>query len=59
MKKSRRVKIPEEAYQDGPDGLKIYDVKLGSGALVTVRAATVGSTLSRPLCLRPFNCAQE
>lgn len=33
MNKSRRKKIPEELYSEGPEGLKYYDVKLGTGAL--------------------------
>ena len=36
MSKTRRAKVPAEAYQDGPDGLKLYDVKLGDGALAQV-----------------------
>ena len=39
MKKRGRAKIPEEAYKDGPDGLKLYDVKLGDGALAQVGVA--------------------
>ena len=37
MKKTRRAKVPVEAYKDGPDGLKLYDVKLGDGALAQAR----------------------
>jgi len=39
MSKRGRAKIPEEAYKDGPDGLKLYDVKLGDGALAQVGSA--------------------
>lgn len=27
----RKLKIPEEEYSDGPDGLKFYDVVVGTG----------------------------
>ncbi|KAK9816576.1 hypothetical protein WJX72_002142 [[Myrmecia] bisecta] len=33
LKKTRRVKVPESEYKDGPQGLKYYDVVPGSGAL--------------------------
>ena len=39
LNKQRRVKVPPEAYKDGPDGLKLYDVKLGDGAVADVRHA--------------------
>ncbi len=29
----RRLKIPEEDYSDGPDGLKYYDVVVGTGGM--------------------------
>ena len=52
MKKVRRLKVPEEAYKDGPDGLKIYDMKLGDGALAQVRFPCFGAltNLSYTLC---------
>lgn len=31
----RKVKVPESEYTDGPDGLKFYDVTIGTGAEAT------------------------
>ena len=36
------MRIPLEAYSDGPDGLKIYEVKLGDGPLAEVRTGAQG-----------------
>ncbi|KAK9821736.1 hypothetical protein WJX81_000095 [Elliptochloris bilobata] len=31
--KKRKLKVPEEAYKEGPDGLRYFDVEEGRGAL--------------------------
>jgi len=48
MSRKGRAKVPEEAYKDGPDGLKLYDVKLGDGALAQVGSA---QSLSKELLI--------
>ncbi|MEW5298493.1 MAG: hypothetical protein WDW36_001609 [Sanguina aurantia] len=34
--KNRKRKVPESEYTDGPDGLKIYDIEVGTGALASI-----------------------
>eukprot|EP01026_Neomeris_dumetosa_P034506 TRINITY_DN27718_c1_g3_i2.p1 TRINITY_DN27718_c1_g3~~TRINITY_DN27718_c1_g3_i2.p1 ORF type:complete len:205 (-),score=33.03 TRINITY_DN27718_c1_g3_i2:119-733(-) len=36
LNKGRARKIPESAYEEGPSGLKVYDVKVGEGQLAEV-----------------------
>ena len=36
LSNKRRLNVPESEYKEGPEGLKFYDVIVGSGALADV-----------------------